>query len=123
MSTATVSVDEFQALEQKVLLAVDLIRKERDARSAAEAERDNTLAELTQLRNELSSAQNELAATQQQLTELRSEANAAQTEANELRDRLATAAVAQTEVESLHREREAVRLRVEKMLSQIDGLL
>ena len=39
MGTATVSVDEFQALEQKVLQTVELIKKEREARSTAEAAR------------------------------------------------------------------------------------
>ncbi len=33
-----VSVDEFQALEQKVLRAVEIVKRERDARAAAEAE-------------------------------------------------------------------------------------
>jgi len=35
---STVSADEFQALEQKVLRTVELIKKEREARAAAEAE-------------------------------------------------------------------------------------
>ncbi len=39
MSASSISVDEFQALEQKVLQTVELIRKEREARAAAEAER------------------------------------------------------------------------------------
>ena len=38
MSTATISVDEFQALEQKVLRAVEIIKQEREARARAEAE-------------------------------------------------------------------------------------
>jgi chromosome segregation ATPase len=33
-----VSVDEFQALEQKVLRAVEIVKREREARAAAEAE-------------------------------------------------------------------------------------
>jgi SMC interacting uncharacterized protein involved in chromosome segregation len=37
-SSPTVSVDEFQALEQRVLRAVEIVRKEREARAAAEAE-------------------------------------------------------------------------------------
>ncbi len=36
--TNTVSVDEFQALEQRVLRTVELIRKEREQRSVAEQE-------------------------------------------------------------------------------------
>ncbi|MCU1226326.1 MAG: hypothetical protein JWQ42_4419 [Edaphobacter sp.] len=38
MSTSTISVDEFQALEQKVLRAVEIVKREREARAAAEAE-------------------------------------------------------------------------------------
>ena len=32
MSTSTISVDEFQALEQKVLRAVEIVKQEREAR-------------------------------------------------------------------------------------------
>jgi SMC interacting uncharacterized protein involved in chromosome segregation len=88
MSASTISVDEFQALEQKVLQTVELIKKEREARGAAEAERDAAQEEITQLRDQLSIAQ-----------------------------------AAQSEVESLYREREAVKQRVEKMLAQMDELL
>ena len=38
MNTSTISVDEFQALEQKVLRAVEIVKQEREARAAAEAE-------------------------------------------------------------------------------------
>ncbi|HZY72302.1 MAG TPA: hypothetical protein VFE22_04265 [Edaphobacter sp.] len=38
MSTSTISVDEFQALEQKVLRAVEIVKREREARAAAEAQ-------------------------------------------------------------------------------------
>ncbi len=38
MTTATISVDEFQALEQKVLRAVEIIKQEREDRAKAEAE-------------------------------------------------------------------------------------
>ena len=39
MSTAAaVSIDEFQALEQRVLRAVEIVKREREARAAAESE-------------------------------------------------------------------------------------
>lgn len=38
MAISTVSVDEFQALEQRVLRTVELIRKEREMRAHAESE-------------------------------------------------------------------------------------
>ncbi len=34
----SISADEFQALEQKVLRAVEIVKREREARTAAEAE-------------------------------------------------------------------------------------
>ncbi|MGI4758987.1 MAG: hypothetical protein ACRYGF_19325 [Janthinobacterium lividum] len=38
MAATTISVDEFQALEQRVMRTVELIRTEREARASAEAE-------------------------------------------------------------------------------------
>ena len=38
MATTTISVDEFQALEQRVMRTVELIRSEREARLNAETE-------------------------------------------------------------------------------------
>ena len=49
----TVSADEFQALEGKVLQAVTIIRREREARAAVEAERNAAQAEVTALRERL----------------------------------------------------------------------
>jgi hypothetical protein len=46
MTTATISVDEFQALEQKVVRAVEIIKQERDARAKAEAEITNLKEQL-----------------------------------------------------------------------------
>ena len=82
---AAVSADEFQALEQKVLRAVEIVRREREARTAAEAE---------------------AAALRQQLEDLTSASNHAQ-----------------TQITTLNQERDQVRLRVEKMLQQMDELL
>ena len=46
MSTATISVDEFQALEQKVLRAVEIVKQEREGRAKAEAEIANLKEQL-----------------------------------------------------------------------------
>ena len=40
------SADEFQALEQKVLRAVEIVKREREARAAAEAEVASLRAQL-----------------------------------------------------------------------------
>lgn len=84
-SSGSIGPDEFQALEQKVLRAVEVVRCEREARAAAEAE---------------------VAALRKQLDELTSASNGAQ-----------------NQITMLNQERETVRLRVEKMLQQMDELL
>lgn len=53
--SGTVSVDEFQALEAKVLQTVDLIRREREARAAVEAERNAAEAKASALGERLRS--------------------------------------------------------------------
>jgi len=84
-NSAPISLDEFQALEQKVLRAVEIVRREREARITAEAE-------VTALREQL--------------------------------DALAVASNAtQSQITLLNQERETVRLRVEKMLQQMDELV
>jgi uncharacterized coiled-coil DUF342 family protein len=91
-----VSVDEFQALEQKVLRAVEIVKREREARAAAEAE----VASLReQLAAQAKGAQGEIQAVQ--------------------REKVA----AESQIAALSQERDAVRQRVEKMLQQMDELL
>ena len=51
----TISVDEFQALEAKVLQAVEMIRRERDARAGVEAERNAAQGEVSALQERLRS--------------------------------------------------------------------
>lgn len=85
MSTATVSVDEFQALEQKVLRAVEIVKQERETRARLEAE----IANLKE----------------------------------QLEFQTLVASEAQAAVNTLSRDRENVKSRVEKMLAQMDELL
>ena len=66
MSTSTISVDEFQALEQKVLRAVEIVKREREARATAEAE-------VASLRQQLTAQQS---ATESELTTLTKEREA-----------------------------------------------
>ncbi|MBW4040171.1 MAG: hypothetical protein HIU91_15160 [Acidobacteria bacterium] len=106
MGSASISVDEFQALEQKVLQTVELIKREREAKAAAVEAHARVEAELVSARAEIETAQRLLGERNEEITTLRQE--------------LAAAGDAQTEVESLQREREAVRLRVEKMLASIE---
>ena len=82
MSETGFSFDEFQALEQKVLRAVEIVKREREARAAAEAQ---------------------VAALKSQLAEQTSSAD--------------------IQLTALNKERDAIRQRVESMLSQMDELL
>jgi hypothetical protein len=93
---AGISVDDFQALEQRVLRAVEIVRRERDARAAAEAAVARLTEQVSALKAELAAVEEHNAATHNE---------------------------AQTQLQTLHQERDAVRLRVEKMLQQMDELL
>jgi hypothetical protein len=48
MSETGISFDEFQALEQKVLRAVEIVKREREARAAAETEVATLRAQLAE---------------------------------------------------------------------------
>ena len=117
MSAATVSVDEFQALEQKVLQTVELIKAERASRAAFEAE---ALA----ARAEVAAAGARIAEANAKLDELVAKVADKESQIAALREQIAAAgSTSLQELESLHREREAVRGRVEKMLANLDELL
>lgn len=90
--SAGISADEFQALEQKVLRAVEIVRREREARAAAEAEAQGLREQLEALSHSSNTAQQQISTLNQELS-------------------------------TLGQERETVRLRVEKMLQQMDELL
>lgn len=69
MSTSTISVDEFQALEQKVIRAVEIVKREREARAAAEAQ-------VASLNEQLESQLSAQIAVEAQLTTLTKERDA-----------------------------------------------
>jgi chromosome segregation ATPase len=66
MSTSSISVDEFQALEQKVLRAVEIVKREREARAAAEAEVASLRDQLAQLGVQSSNTESQLHALNQE---------------------------------------------------------
>jgi FtsZ-binding cell division protein ZapB len=82
--TLTMSVDEFSALEERILRAVDLVKRERQSRAAAE---ERASAAEAQLREAAPQAEN-----------------------------------LEKEVRALRAERDHVRQRVERLLSQLDSL-
>jgi chromosome segregation ATPase len=83
-SALRLSVDEFSALEERIVRTVNLVKRERQERAAAE--------------------------------ELVREAEAKLREQAPVTERL------EREVKALHDERDQVRLRVEKLLAQLDAL-
>jgi hypothetical protein len=93
-----IAADDFNALEQRVLRAVELLKSERQARSAAE----QNSTTLQQLLDEQSA---DLSRTQDQVQTLESQART-------LQDQLQT----------LEKERETVRQRVERLLKQLDDI-
>ncbi len=108
MSTsAPISADEFQALEQKVLRAVEIVKREREARAAAEAEVTRLQQQIAQGAAELDQARADHAA------EL--DAHAALLDQHR--------AASQAQLSALEQERSEVRQRVERMLQQMDELL
>ena len=74
MSTSTISVDEFQALEQKVLRAVEIVKREREARAAAEAEvallRQQLTAQQSSTESELNALTKEREAVRQRVEKM-----------------------------------------------------
>jgi chromosome segregation ATPase len=96
-------MDEFQALEQKVLRAVEIVKHEREARAAAESEAGT-------LREQMATRTAEL---QREIDEANGRAHAAQSEKE----------AAEGQIGALNQERDAVRQRVERLLHQMDELL
>jgi hypothetical protein len=68
--SSSVSVDEFQALEQKVLRAVEIVKRERDARAAAEAEAAALREQLAALSVERDSVRQRVEKMLEQMDEL-----------------------------------------------------
>lgn len=101
-----ISLDEFQALEQKVLRAVEIVKREREAKAAAESE-------VASLREQLAA---QTAQTDKAKGDLEAALNLAQTAE---RDKQA----AESQIAALTQDRDQVRQRVEKMLHQMDELL
>lgn len=66
MATPTITVDEFQALEQRVLRTVELIKHEREARAEAEAEVKRLREQLEKTNSDTSTLHVELAGLKQE---------------------------------------------------------
>ena len=76
-TTATaISADEFQALEQKVLRAVEMIKAEREARDAEHTARLAAEAELEKLRSQVKAQDSRSDVVESELSTLRQEREA-----------------------------------------------
>jgi len=84
MGNNTISVDEFQALEQRVLRTVELIRKERELRSSAEQEISALKELLDHASSENSSLTVELSALKQEREQVKTRVDAMLKQMDEL---------------------------------------
>jgi phage shock protein A len=96
--TLALSADEFSALEERILRAVNLVKRERLAKSAAE---ERATAAEARIAEQIQAAEN-----------LNRERENLQKETTSL----------QKEIDTLRAERDQVRQRVERLLSQLDAL-
>ena len=92
------SVDEFAALEERVLRAVNLVKRERVARVAAEDHAKEVEARLAERSEKLNQSEEQMLEQMTQVEQL------------------------QGELKTLRSERDHVRQRVERLLSQLDEL-
>ena len=76
MTTTPISVDEFQALEQRVLRTVELIRKERELRATAEQEISALKELLDHASNENTELGNQVAALRDERTQVKNRVDA-----------------------------------------------
>jgi chromosome segregation ATPase len=111
-SALVVSVDEFAALEERVVRAIQLVKQERQARTAAES---------AAAQAEARAAQAEARATQAESHASDKASHAAQLE-SELREKEPLHDALQAEIKTLKAERDHVRERVERLLGQLDAL-
>lgn len=100
-----VSVNDFSALEERIRRAVELVKREREARGAADAR----AAELEKHASKAGTRQVEI------------EARAARVEA-QVHEQSALVEQLKSELSALRAERDQVRERVERLLKQLDAL-
>lgn len=106
------AADDFNALEQRVLRLVELVRSEREFRTAAEARIHSLEASLKSLEDIGRNAEQRVIALDERLQQ-----------ANQKIAHLTEQSVhASSQVESLEKERDTVRTRVEKLLKHLDEI-
>jgi len=110
----------FKALEQKVLRAVEIVKREREARSAAEPKIASLRQQLAAQAQAAQTAQSQIASAQSQADAVQGQIQASQ---SRCKPPSARKQPPKSQVAALIQERGAVRQRVERMLHQMDELL
>jgi len=117
MGSSGLSADEFQTLEQKVLRAVEIVKREREARAAVEeqmrAMREQFAAQAAELKGQVEATRSQLEAARVQLAAAQERGDALHAEKE----------AAENQIGAFNHERDVVRQRVERLLSQMDELL
>lgn len=106
------AADDFNALEQRVLRLIELVRSEREARAAAEAR-------ALSLEDSVKSLEESGLNAEQRVITLEERLEQANRKVAQLTEEGAQSAA---QLGSLEKERETVRTRVEKMLKQLDAI-
>jgi len=99
------AADDFNALEQRVMRMVELVRSEREARAAAESRIQSLDATVKSLEDSGLNAEQRVIALEERLQEANKKT-----------------AQAMGQIESLEKERDTVRIRVEKLLKHLDEI-
>lgn len=99
------AADDFNALEQRVMRMVELVRTEREARANAESRIHSLEATVKSLEDSGLNAEQRVIALEERLQEANK--NVAQSAA---------------QIESLEKERDTVRVRVEKLLKHLEEI-
>jgi chromosome segregation ATPase len=106
------AADDFNALEQRVLRMVELVRSEREARAAAEGRIQSLEASIKSLEDSGLNAEQRVISLEEQLKQ-----------ANQKIAHLTEqGAQSSSHLESLEKERDTVRTRVEKLLKHLDEI-
>lgn len=106
------AADDFNALEQRVLRLVEMVKNEREARGIAEGRVHSLEASVKSLEDSGLNAEQRVIALEERLQQ----ANQKIAQLTERR------AEAETQAAALEKERETVRVRVERLLKQLDEI-
>jgi chromosome segregation ATPase len=107
-----IAADDFNALEQRVLRMVELVRSEREARAAAEDRVKALESSVKSLEDSGLNAEQRVISLEERLQQ-----------ANEKIEQMSEQSVrSNSQVVSLEKERDAVRTRVEKLLKHLDEI-